>query len=184
MTGGSAPSPWVTRFAPLITPGGTVLDLACGKGRHSRYLFAEGFQVTALDRDASGLDDLAGRVEIIEADLEDGSPYPLIGRRFAGIVVTKYLYRPLLPRLVAGLAQGGILIYETFALGNEKFGKPANPAFLLKPGELLDAVRGHLRVLAYEDLTVEKPRPAAIQRLAAVSPRIDRDGERVIAPAL
>lgn len=170
MQGTVSPSPWVTRFAPRITPGGTVLDLACGKGRHSRYLLAEGFQVTALDRDVSGLDDLIGRIEIIEADLEDGRPYPLAGRRFDGIVTTNYLHRPLLPRLVAGLAAGGVLIYETFARGNEKFGKPANPAFLLTPGELLEAVHGHLRVLAYEDITVETPRPAAIQRIAALSP--------------
>lgn len=170
MPGTSSPSPWVTRFAPLITPGGAVLDLACGKGRHSRYLLAEGFQVTALDRDVSGLEDLIGRIEIIEADLEDGRPYPLAGRPFDGVVVTNYLHRPVLPRLIAGLAAGGVLIYETFARGNEKFGKPANPAFLLMPGELLEAVHGHLRVLAYEDITVETPRPAAIQRIAALSP--------------
>ncbi len=170
MPGTSSPSPWVTRFAPLITPGGAVLDLACGKGRHSRYLLDQGFQVTALDRDVSGLENLIGRIEIIEADLEDGRPYPLAGRLFDGIVVTNYLHRPLLPHLVAGLAAGGVLIYETFARGNERFGKPANPAFLLMPGELLETVHGHLRVLAYEDITVETPRPAAIQRIAAISP--------------
>jgi SAM-dependent methyltransferase len=165
-----APSPWVVRFAALISPGEPVLDLACGKGRHSRYLIEQGYRVTAIDRDTGGVRDLAARAEIIEADLEDGRPYPLSGRRFAGIVVANYLHRPLLPRLVAGLRPGGTLIYETFARGNERFGKPANPAFLLRPGELLDAVRGHLRVLAYEDLTLGEPRPAAVQRIAAVSP--------------
>jgi SAM-dependent methyltransferase len=165
-----APSPWVVRFAALIGPGKPVLDLACGKGRHSRYLIEQGYRVTAVDRDTGGVRDLAARAEIIEADLEDGRPYPLSGRRFAGIVVANYLHRPLLPRLVAGLQPGGVLIYETFARGNERFGKPTNPAFLLKPGELLDAVRGHLRVLAYEDLTLDEPKPAAVQRIAAVSP--------------
>jgi SAM-dependent methyltransferase len=167
-----APSPWVVRFAALISPGEPVLDLACGKGRHSRYLIEQGYRVTAIDRDTGGVRDLAARAEIIEADLEDGRPYPLSGRRFAGIVVANYLHRPLLPRLVAGLRPGGTLIYETFARGNERFGKPANPAFLLRPGELLDAVRGHLRVLAYEDLTLGEPRPAAVQRIAAVSPEM------------
>jgi len=166
-----APSPWVVRFVPLIDPGGSVLDLACGKGRHSRYLLEQGYRVTAVDRDTDGVSDLKARAEIVEADLENHRPYPLGGRRFAGIVVANYLHRLLLPRLVAGLRPGGVLIYETFAWGNERFGKPANPAFLLKPGELLDAVHGHLRVLAYEDLTLDEPRPAAVQRIAAVNPR-------------
>jgi SAM-dependent methyltransferase len=168
--GALAPSPWVVRFAALIGPGKSVLDLACGKGRHSRYLIEQGYRVTAVDRDTGGVRDLAARAEIIEADLEDGRPYPLSGRRFAGIVIANYLHRPLLAHLVAGLQPGGILIYETFARGNERFGKPTSPAFLLKPGELLDAVRGHLRVLAYEDLTLDEPKPAAVQRIAAVSP--------------
>jgi hypothetical protein len=123
--------------------------------------------VTALDGDVSRVGDLRDRAEIIEADLEDGRPYPLAGRTFAGIVVTNYLHRPIVPEIIAGLAAGGLLIYETFAIGNERFGKPSNPDFLLRPGELLDAVRGRLRVLAYEDLTVERPRPAALQRIAA-----------------
>jgi len=164
------PSPWVTRFAPLIPPGGTVLDLACGSGRHTRYLLDRFHPVVALDRDISGL---AARksesgLEAIEADLEDGNPWPLAGRRFAGVVVTSYLYRPLFPALVAAVAEGGTLIYETFAVGNERFGRPSNPAFLLRPGELLDAVRGALRVVAYEDGVVEAPRQAAVQRICAV----------------
>jgi len=103
---------------------------------------------------------------VLEADLEE-APWPYPGRRFDAIVVTNYLHRPLLPTLAGSLEPGGMLIYETFALGNERFGKPSNPAYLLAPGELLEAVRGTLRVLAFEDLVVSDPRPAAIQRLAA-----------------
>ena len=168
--GAAAPSDWVVRFAPMIPAGGQVLDLACGGGRHARYLLARGYPVTALDRDIGDVADLAGAAELIQADLEDGGPYPLSGRLFAGIVVTNYLYRPLLPLLVAGIGPGGLLIYETFSEGNERFGKPSNPAFLLRHGELLEAVGGLLRVLAYEDLTVERPRPAALQRIAAIRP--------------
>jgi SAM-dependent methyltransferase len=162
------PSPWVLRFAPMIPAGGQVLDLACGGGRHARYLLRQGFAVTALDRDTGGVEDLIDNAEVIQADLEGSAPYPLAGRQFAGVIVTNYLYRPLLPILVASIAQGGLMIYETFALGNERFGKPANPAFLLRHGELLAAVQGRLRVLAYEDLTIEAPRPAAVQRIAAL----------------
>ena len=163
------PSPWVERFAASLPEGGAVLDLACGSGRHSRLLLERGHPVTALDRDVSGLGELAGRagLEIVEADLEDGSAFPLAGRRFAGIVVSRYLYRPLFPALIAALGPGGGLIYETFARGNERFGRPRNPDHLLKPGELLEAVRGQLRVVAYEDLIVETPQPAALQRIFA-----------------
>ena len=165
----SRPSAWVRRFAPLVPAAGAVLDLAFGGGRHSRLFLAAGHPVTAVDSAVSGLADLAGRegLEIVEADLEDGRPFPLAGRSFAGVVVTNYLHRPLLPALVEAVASGGLLIYETFARGNERFGRPSNPDFLLAPGELLDAVRGRLRVLAYEDLLVENPRPAAVQRIAA-----------------
>ena len=165
----AAPSPWVQRFAPLLPAAGRVLDLACGGGRHTRFLLEAGHQVTALDRDLSGLSDLAGTpgLEPVEADLEDGRPFPLAGRIFDGVVVTNYLHRPLLPDLVAAVAPGGLLIYETFARGNERFGKPSNPDFLLTPGELLTAVEGRLRVLAYEDLIVEIPRKAAVQRICA-----------------
>lgn len=165
----AAPSPWVQRFAPLLPAAGRVLDLACGGGRHTRLLLEAGHRVTALDRDLSGLSDLAGTpgLELLEADLEDGPPFPLAGRSFDGLVVTNYLHRPLLPDLVAAVAPGGLLIYETFARGNERFGKPSNPDFLLKPGELLTAVGARLRVLAYEDLIVETPRKAAVQRICA-----------------
>ena len=164
-----APSAWVARFAGLVPTGGPLLDLACGGGRHASLFLERGHPVTALDRDLSGLGDLIGRpgLEAIEADLEAGRGFPLAGRRFAGVVVTNYLHRPLLPALVAAVAPGGCLIYETFARGNERFGKPSNPDFLLAPGELLEAVRGQLRVLAYEDIIVETPRPAAVQRLCA-----------------
>jgi SAM-dependent methyltransferase len=161
----AAPSAWVERWASLIRPGGAVLDVACGTGRHARYLARLGFEVHGVDRDASGFVPLSG-VAWREADLEEG-PWPYAGRAFDAIVVTNYLHRPLLATLVGSLEPGGILVYETFAHGNERFGKPSNPAFLLAPGELLEAVRGRLRVLAYEDLVVNEPRPAAIQRIAA-----------------
>jgi SAM-dependent methyltransferase len=160
------PSPWVTRWAPLIRPGGTVLDLACGSGRHARFLERLGFEVSAVDRDTGAFADPPPGVALLQADIEKG-PWPYPGVAFDGIVVANYLHRPLLPTLLESLEPGGLLIYETFALGNERFGKPSNPAFLLAPGELLDAVRGRLRVLAYEDLVVEAPRRAAIQRICA-----------------
>ena len=163
----AAPSAWVVRWAPMIRPGGAVLDVACGSGRHARWLAALGFEVDAVDRDATLFPDPPGGVKLLAADLEDGSPWPYAGRRFDGIVVTNYLHRPLLPILVDSLEPGGLLVYETFARGNERFGKPSNPAFLLSPGELLDAVRGRLRVIGYEDLSVQEPRPAAVQRMAA-----------------
>ncbi len=163
----SQPSAWVVRFSEMLPKLGEILDLACGGGRHSRYFLARERKVVAVDRDVSAVADLEGRMEIIECDLEDGGPFPLAGRRFAGVVVTNYLYRPLFPSLMAAVAPNGLLIYETFARGNERFGRPKNPDHLLRPGELLEAVRGTLRVLAYEDLIVETPRPAAVQRICA-----------------
>lgn len=168
------PSAWAARFVPAVLPGalpgGTALDLACGGGRHTRLLLERGWRVTAVDRDVQGLTDLRGdpRVEILQADLEAG-PWPLADRRFGAVVVTNYLWRPLLPRIVAAVAPGGMLVYETFARGNERFGKPSNPDFLLADGELLDAVRGKLHVVAYECLEVAEPRPAMVQRIAAVN---------------
>jgi SAM-dependent methyltransferase len=161
----------VLRFAGRVPQGGPVLDLACGMGRHARLFLARGHPVTAIDRDLSGIADLAGApgLEAIEADLENGTPFPLAGRRFAAVVVTNYLYRPLFPALVAAVAPGGVLIYETFARGNEDFGRPRNPEHLAKPGDLLEAVRGRLRVVAYEDLIDQAPKPAARQRLCAVN---------------
>jgi SAM-dependent methyltransferase len=168
----ASPSAWVVRFAERIARGGAVLDLACGGGRHARFFLARGHAVIAVDRDVAGVADLSGtrQLQIVEADLESGTSWPFGERRFAGVVVTNYLHRPLLPRIVAAVAPGGLLIYETFAVGNERFGRPSNPDFLLRPGELLDAVHGRLRVLAYEDLELQEPRPRAVQRIAAANP--------------
>lgn len=165
---GLAPSPWVERFAELIRPAGLVLDLAAGAGRHVRLLRERGFFVRAVDRDPARLQVFAGaRCEIIEADLETGPPWGL-GEGYDGIVVTNYLHRPLLPAIACALAPGGVLIYETFALGNERFGPPNNPDFLLRPGELLAAF-ATLTVVAFEQGEVSVPRPAAVQRIAAIA---------------
>ncbi len=164
------PSLWVARFADLVPAGGRVLDVACGAGRHARSFLQQGHPVTVVDRDTSGVADLGEHpnVEILEFDLEAGKPWPFAGRVFEGVVVTNYLWRPILADIVASVAPGGVLLYETFARGNEQFGHPRNPDFLLRPGELLDAVRGELRVVAYEDRIVEEPDPKAVQRIAAV----------------
>jgi SAM-dependent methyltransferase len=164
-----APSEWVRRWASLIAPGGRVLDVACGGGRHACHLAELGHPVDAVDRDADALATMAGVEGIATraADLENGQ-WPYASAQFAGIVVANYLHRPLLPRLIAVLAPGGVLIYETFAAGNERYGRPRNPDFLLQPGELLDVVRGRLRVIAYEDVFTASPRPAMVQRICAV----------------
>jgi len=162
-----SPSSWVERFAGLVPAGAAVLDVACGGGRHGRFFLERGHPVVCVDRDVSGVADLAGRAEILAADLEDGSPWPLGARTFGGVVVTRYLWRPLLPAIVAAVAPGGVLVYETFARGHERFGRPTNPDFLLKPGELLDVVRPALEVVAYEALEIAEPSPAVVQRVAA-----------------
>lgn len=171
-------SPWIDRFAGLVPPGASVLDLACGGGRHGRFFLERGARVTCLDRNVSAVADLAGRVEIIGADLESGDPFPLAGRSFDAVVVTNYLYRPLFPDLVALLAEGGVLLYETFAAGNENYDRPGNPRHLLQPGELLEAVAGRLQVVAYETGVETRPvGPKVIQRLCAV-----RTGDPVALP--
>jgi SAM-dependent methyltransferase len=162
------PSPWIERFAPMIRPGGSVLDLAAGGGRHTRYLAELGYRVVAVDVDVSRLIDLGKHpgVEILERDLE-AEPWPFDDRGFDGVVVANYLHRPLLPRLTEVLSPGGILIYETFAEGNAEYGRPSNPAFLLRDGELLEAFSGSLEVIAYEHGFFEEPRPAVRQRICA-----------------
>lgn len=171
-----APSPWIRRFAWLVPSGGRVLDLACGAGRHARHFLGLGHPVLALDRDLAGVADLAGQpgVELLRADLEDGGPFPLGEQRFAGVVVTNYLWRPLLPALVAAVAPGGCLLYETFALGNEVYGRPSNPDHLLCPGELLSLAAlppAPMTVAGFEQgLVVNGSRSAVVQRLAAVGP--------------
>jgi len=152
----------VLRWAPLIERG-TVLDVACGAGRHARVFLARKLKVVAVDREAQSIPG----VRFIRADLEDGTPWPLEGERFDGVVVTNYLHRPLFPTLLDALAPGGVLIYETFMAGNERFGRPSNPSFLLRPGELLKAFGG-LAVKAFEEVEVRDPKPAMIQRLCAV----------------
>ena len=168
------PSPWILRFAPLVPAGAAVLDLACGSGRHARPLLARGHPVTAVDRDLSGLEDIAGQphLELVQADLEDGSPWPLPGRRFGAVVVVNYLWRPLFPQILESVATDGILLYETFAVGNEVYGRPDNPDFLLRPGELIELVQGRLQIAAYEHGYLGQPRPAIKQRICAV--RADR----------
>lgn len=154
------------RWARLIRPGGRVLDLACGSGRHVRWLAAQGLNVTAIDRDAAAVQPLRAIADVRVADLEAG-PWPLQGERFDAVVVAHYLWRPTWPQLRATVADGGVLIYETFALGQERFGRPSRPEFLLRPGELLMLVQGW-RVLAYEDGLLDAPL-RRVQRVAAIA---------------
>lgn len=172
-SGEEACSAWVLRFVSLIRPGGRVLDLAAGGGRHARLLLERGYDVHAVDRDVTALAALAGpRCAVDAIDLETGAPWPL-GGGYDGIVVTNYLHRPLLPAIASALAPDGAVIYETFAQGNERFGRPRNPDFLLRPGELLKAFAS-LAVVAFEQGAVTLPRPAVIQRIAAVNGPIGR----------
>jgi SAM-dependent methyltransferase len=159
------PSDWLLRWAHLIPPGGTVLDLACGGGRHVRWLAGHGFRVTGVDRDEPAVEPLRPLAEIIVADIEDG-PWPLAGRSFDAVLVTNYLWRPLFPAIVAAVAPGGCLLYETFATGQETVGRPTRPEFLLQPGELIRAAEG-LEVVAYECGRLADPL-RFVQRIAAV----------------
>jgi SAM-dependent methyltransferase len=167
---GLPPSPWLRRWAALLAPQASVLDVACGSGRHVRWLASMGHRVTGIDRDAAALEPLHALGEMIVADIEAG-PWPIGARQFEAVVVTNYLWRPRLPDILASVASGGLLIYETFARGNESVGKPSNADFLLRPGELLDAVRAgpqaDWRVLGFEDGFLDAP-PRFVQRIAAV----------------
>ncbi len=167
MHAATAPSPWLLRWAHLLPPGGSVLDVACGSGRHTRWLAEHGFRVTAVDRDANAVATLAGVAETRVADIESG-PWPWPGRQWDAVLVTNYLWRPLTPVLRAAVAPGGWLIHETFAAGNETVGKPSRADFLLRPGELLAACAGW-RVVAYEDGFVDAP-PRFVQRIVARQP--------------
>jgi SAM-dependent methyltransferase len=160
-------SPWIERWAPLVPAGGTVLDVACGPGRHTRFFARRGCRVTAVDRDADAVAALGGIAEAVVADIENG-PWPFAGRAFDAVVVTNYLWRPLLPALLGAVAPGGALLYETFARGHEAFGKPSRPDFLLQPGELLGLCAG-FDVVAYEHGRLEQP-ARIVQRIAALRP--------------
>jgi SAM-dependent methyltransferase len=167
--GSGAPSSWVERFLPGVRPGGRILDVACGTGRHLRLALERGYRVVGVDRDLSGVGDLRGRsgVELVRADLELGQPLPFAGKAFNGVIVTNYLWRPILPDIVAAVGADGVLIYETFAVGHEQFGRPSSPNFLLRPGELIEAVGPRLVPIAYEHVTLCHP-PRRVQRIAAV----------------
>lgn len=160
------PSPWIVRCAPLIPAGGAVLDLACGAGRHARWLAAQGYRVEAVDRDAEALANLAGVPNVTTrcADLENG-PWPYYAHVFDAIVVSRFLWRPLFPQIFNCLAVGGVLIYETFMEGQQRYGKPENPAHLLRPGELLDLVGKRFTVVAFEQGEIAGEKPQVLQRI-------------------
>lgn len=168
--GTGEPSEWIKRWSHLVAPQGSVLDVACGMGRHMNWFARLGHPVTGIDRSA---DAIAGALaatpgaETIVADIENG-PWPLDGRSFDAVVVTNYLWRPLMPTLLASLAPGGVLLYETFSAGNETVGKPSRPDFLLQPGELL-ARCAALRIVAFEDGFMAQP-ARFVQRIAAIMP--------------
>jgi SAM-dependent methyltransferase len=160
---------WIVQWAGLVSPGATVLDLAAGAGRHSVFFAERRHRVTAVDRDISRLPSRPD-IEIVKADLEDLSPWPLAGRRFGAAIVANYLHRPLMPALLDAIEPGGVLLYQTFMEGNERFGKPSRPGFLLRDGELLEVVRGRFSVTAYEARLISEPmaaRTAMVQRIAA-----------------
>lgn len=168
MHGTEAPSAWVQRWAHLVPAGGSVLDVACGHGRHLRWFAARGHPVTGVDRSPEAIAAVAGVGRAVQADIEQG-PWPFEGESFDAVVVTNYLWRPLWPALLDSVAEGGVLMYETFASGNETVGKPSRPDFLLQSGELL-AVCRDLRVVAFEDGFCDRPE-RFVQRIAAVRKR-------------
>lgn len=171
-----SPSPWVAEAArQLAAPDASgghlrVLDFACGGGRHAQMLLRQGHRILAVDQNVDGLADLVGhkRLEILRLDLENGRPWPFAGERFKGVLVTNYLHRPTLGRTLGLAAPGGLLIYETFGVGNERFGRPSNPDFLARPGEIADlARRMGFAVAADSHRIVTRPRPAVIHRVLA-----------------
>ena len=169
-------SAWVQRWQTLVPTSAAVLDLACGRGRHTQLFAARGCTVTAVDRDADALSIVAqtatetgkGRVTTVQADLE-GAPWPFAPASFDAIIVTNYLHRPQFAELVRTLRPGGVLIYETFMLGNERYGRPSNPEFLLRPGELLQMMCPPLHPIAFEQGLMTQPKPAMVQRLCAAA---------------
>ena len=165
MHGTEAPSTWVQRWSHLVPAGGSVLDVACGHGRHLRWFAQRGHPVTGVDRSPEAITAVADLGRAVEADIENG-PWPFAGETFDAVVITNYLWRPLLPQIVASVAPGGVLIYETFAAGNETVCKPSRPDFLLQPGELLQVAAG-LHVVAFEDGFTDRPE-RFVQRIAAV----------------
>ncbi|MDP2407916.1 MAG: class I SAM-dependent methyltransferase [Hydrogenophaga sp.] len=165
MHGTEAPSAWISRWSHLVPPGGGVLDVACGHGRHLRWFAQRGHAVTGVDRSAEAIAAVATLGRAVEADIENG-PWPFAGEQFDVVVVTNYLWRPLLPQIVDSVAPGGVLLYETFAAGNETVGKPSRPDFLLQHGELLRVCTG-LHIVAYEDGYTDRPE-RFVQRIAAV----------------
>ncbi len=168
--GSQAPSAWIQRWTHLIKPEGSVLDVACGWGRHTHWFFKQNHRVASVDRSIDAINSIAPVSRAVCADLEAG-PWPFAGERFDCVVVTHYLWRPLFPVLLDSLAEGGVLIYETFAAGNETVGKPSRPDFLLQPGELLQRCKG-LRVVAYEDGFLANP-ARFVQRVVAVREATD-----------
>jgi SAM-dependent methyltransferase len=169
----SAPSPWIARWSHLLPPGCEVLDLACGSGRHLQWFATRGHPVVGVDRDTATARSQVPQAQLVQADIENG-PWPLLTpqgpRRFGAVVVTNYLWRPLFPLLLQSLAPGGLLLYETFAAGNESVGRPARADFLLQPGELLQ-VCAHLQVVAYENGFLPGP-DRFVQRIAAFAPAL------------
>ncbi len=164
------PSNWITRFADLVPKGGPVLDLACGGGRHTRFFANRQHEITAVDINVTAVAGMPGKINCIEADLEQG-PWPLAGRTFAGVIITNYLWRPLFPDIAAAVAPGGALLYETFGRGNEKYGRPSNPDYLLAPGELLFLTEFGFQIIAYEhgiQTNSDTSAWSVISRIAAV----------------